>query len=365
VTVDSQIDSSVTFWDAGDPQDRAAWLAAWNAWPEREVFAHPGYGELFARDHDKFMCAFYADGSDVHVLYPFILRPIDGPLIAGASQHDMISPYGYGGPYTWGAVKSNDTGDYFWAAVNAWAASHNVVSEFIRFGLRPEMFLSYPGHSVTRTTNIVRRLDVDDETLWMSFDQKVRKNVNKARRGGVTVEVDLSGLKLDEFLRLYEGTMDRRQARSDYYFGRGFFQALIDGLPGQFAFFHATQAGEIVSTELVLISQTSVYSFLGGTDSASFADRPNDLLKYEVMLWAKSHGKRSFVLGGGATSGDGIERYKRAFAPKGDVDFSTGQRILDESAYERLTDGREKEFAEANRDWPAESQFFPAYRMPL
>src|ERR1035438_1807073 len=118
--------------------------------------------------------------------------------------------------------------------------------------------------------------------------------------------------------------MDRRNAGEAYYFPREYFERIHADLKGQFAYFHALIGGAVVSTELVLVSAQRVYSFLGGTDAAWFHVRPNDLLKVEIMNWARSAGKTEFVLGGGYARGDGIYRYKLSFAPSGSVPFSIG-----------------------------------------
>jgi CelD/BcsL family acetyltransferase involved in cellulose biosynthesis len=120
---------------------------------------------------------------------------------------------------------------------------------------------------------------------------------------------------------------------------------------------------KIVSTELILLSQCSSYSFLGGTDSAYFDLRPNDLLKYEIIRWSRSKGLKNYVLGGGAAPSDGIERYKRSFAPFGRVDFFTGQRVLMPETYEQLVDLRDARDPLSNADL-AVTKFFPAYRRP-
>jgi hypothetical protein len=351
-------------WDAAIEEDRRAWIHAWESWPQREVFAHPGYAELFSGDTDRVLCATRLSG-DGGILYPFIYRALPdglsiGPDLAGAA--DITTPYGYGGPYAWG------TGDLtvqeeFWAEFHDWAGANGVVAEFIRFDLSPEATLEYPGVKVARSRNIVRSLDLDDDAMWMDFEQKVRKNVKKALRSGVTIEVDESGEHLSQFLTLYHGTMERRDAADGYYFPRDFFESIHRELPGQFAYFHAYLNGAIVSTELVLVSERSVYSFLGGTDSSAFAFRPNDLLKHEVIRWARGRAKDWFVLGGGATPEDGIERYKRSFAPDGAVDFFTGQRVLAPTTYEELVAERKSQLASLGIPWPDATSFFPAYRV--
>ena len=42
--------------DASEPAGRTQWLALWDAWPLREVFAHPGYAELFTRADERAIC---------------------------------------------------------------------------------------------------------------------------------------------------------------------------------------------------------------------------------------------------------------------------------------------------------------------
>ncbi|WP_411701480.1 lipid II:glycine glycyltransferase FemX [Conyzicola sp.] len=355
--------SEFTVWDASKPVDRDAWIAAWSATDKREVYNHPDYVALFAGGEDAAVCAYLAS-DDGTVLYPFIRRTLAAQLddtLAGVS--DLITPYGYGGPQAWVTGAATELAAQFWASFGEWATSQNVVTEFIRFGLFADTFLPYPGDVVTRSTNIIISLEGTDDQIWMGFEQKVRKNVKKALRNEISVTVDESGEFLDDFLRIYAGTLDRRDADSGYFFPRSFFETIIERLPGQFAFFHARLGGTIISTELVLVSDESIYSFLGGTDSAAFEFRPNDLLKFEVVTWGRSQGKKHFVLGGGPTPGDGIERYKRSFAPNGAVDFKSGQRILQPALNAQLVAARRAEFEAADREWPDESRYFPEYRL--
>jgi Acetyltransferase (GNAT) domain len=355
-------------WDASEPAENDLWVELWESAPSREVSAHPSYGRLFAGSGERLLCASFVGDDGGVVLYPFLYRDLShlGAAKSMSGQlADISTPYGYGGPLTWGSSNADALAAEFWLRFDEWALRHNVVTEFIRFSLTTGDLLPHPGDRHTRMVNIVRSLEPDEETIWMDFEQKVRKNVKKAQRNGVTVAVDLTGARIDEFLGIYEATMERRDADSGYYFPRTFFESIHRELPGNFAYFHASHEGRVVSTELVLVSDDVVYSFLGGTDESAFEHRPNDLLKYEVMRWAKDQGKRAFVLGGGASPGDGIERYKRAFAPSGSVDFVTGQRILNPGAYEQLLSHRQRELDDAGREWPADSGYFPAYRAPM
>lgn len=355
-------------WDANDPEDFAAWVAAWEKWPEREVGAHPAYGNLFKAPGDRIRCAAYITPDNGSVLYPFILREIPQYLLPPGQEEtlrDTITPYGYGGPHAWGLSDVSEASAAFWAQFDVWARDNSIVCEFIRFGLFPDSLLPYPGDIVSRSRNIVRSLELDDEAMFLSFEKKVRKNVRKAERSGLIVEIDEHGTRVDEFLRIYARTMERRNAPEAYRFPREFFESIHDNLEGFFAYAYVLYEQKVISTELLLVSASNVYSFLGGTEDEYFEARPNDLLKYEVIRWARFKGKTSYVLGGGAVPNDGIEKYKKSFAPDGAVDFMTGQRILQPDAYRQLVEARRAMSLGVDLGSFEESAYFPKYRTPL
>jgi hypothetical protein len=332
-------------WTADAPE----WLEHWSSWRAREVWAHPGYAALYEDASTRALCAAWRS-DDGCVLYPLLLRDLRGPFAIEAA--DTITPYGYGGPFFWGASRDAASAG-FWAAFDAWAAERRVVSEFVRFSLFEEELLPYPGEREQMLVNVVRDLDREADAIWMDFEHKVRKNVKKARRSGVRIEFDMQGARLDDFLRLYEHTLERRDAPERYRFSREFFEGIHARLAGRFVYAHALHDERVVSSELALVSERSVYSFLGGTLSGAYELRPNDLLKYELILWAKAAGKSRFVLGGGYESDDGIFRYKRSFAPHGLVPFRVGRRVLEPQLYRELTE---------SVGGPREAGYFPAYR---
>ena len=48
--------------DGDDPDDFALWVAIWESWTQREVFAHPCYARLFTRESGKPRCGCPHDG---------------------------------------------------------------------------------------------------------------------------------------------------------------------------------------------------------------------------------------------------------------------------------------------------------------
>lgn len=350
---------SFHIWDASCPVDAQQWLAHWRNWPDREVFAHPEYVKLYASSQCRALCAAWTGGA-AGVLYPVLMRELGSDLsYTGLSAPcvDLVTPYGYGGPFAWGGRDLDPAVREFWPAFDQWATSQHVVSETIRFTLFRDTVLAYPGNVEPRMRNVIRRLDLTEEELWKDYEYKVRKNVRRARESGVTLVED-TGQRLDSFLRIYRNTMDRREAGSSYYFPESYFRTLQQNLPGSFRYFHAVLRGEPIASELVLVSERNVYSFLGGTDEAHFQCRPNDLLKHEIILWSKRVGKRCFVLGGGYGHEDGIFRYKSSFAPNSVLPFALGWRILMPEAYADLVKRRQS----ADPTWAPRTDFFPQYR---
>lgn len=356
-------------WDAEAATDRQAWIALWSASTERHPFAHPDVCSLLRPAQGRLMAvAMSSDGG--HVLYPFFLREI-GRISSGATGvtggpeaplRDIVSPYGYGGPMHWGIDDVETTAGKFWEMFDLWAKRNSVVSEFSRLSLFGESLLPYWGQTRKRQTNYVRDLSVTPENLAQQAAPKVRSNVRRALREGVTTVIDTDGEFVDDFVRIYTETMERRESTDWYRFERPFFEGIHAALPGQFAYVYAQIEGRLVSADLLLFGESTGYYFLGGTEAAAFGVRPNDLVKMESMKWLQAHGRRRYVLGGGVTADDSLERYKRGFAPHGQVDYLTGERVISPRNYDFLLAEHRRRFAASGLVFDDSGDFFPAYR---
>ena len=346
--------------DASNPDDRAFWLDVWSSWQEREPHAHPGYLSLFEIPGQRSLCVFFADQGG-GVLFPFHIRDLGIELWCPAEvkASDFVSPYGYGGPYFWGTPSSGD----FWANFSSWTKASRVATGFFRCSLFPEQVLPLPVGETIVMGNVVRTLNHSAETLWMDAEHKVRKNVNKARRAGLRCFLDPDVEHLQEFLQIYRSTMARRQASDFYHFDDDFFETLAASMPGIGRYFHVSNKdGEVISSELVLVSTDHIYSFLGGTTLEGMSLGANDLLKHGIIDWGREEGKAAFVLGGGFRPDDGIFRYKQAFAPGGMVPFMVGKWVTDQSLSDELVEARRSWEQSQGRDWEPLDGFFPPYR---
>ncbi|MBE5807533.1 MAG: GNAT family N-acetyltransferase [Clostridiales bacterium] len=335
--------------------DPRAWDETVRSFPDYDVFYLSGYSGTFMREtprNGRPVLLYYEDGEDRAI--NVVLRrdvALDEKLsgkVGRGRYFDLVTPYGYGG--FWGNISD-------WDRLNSeyerYCRENRYVCEFVRFELFTDYHAHYDGEVETRTHNVVRSLDMPLDEMWMDFKQKVRKNVKRANTYGLACIIENTGERLDDFLRIYYGTMRRTEAEDEYFFSRRFFEDLIT-MKDNVMFFHAVHEGKVISTELVIYGAENCYSYLGGTDSEYFDMRPNDYLKYEIIKWAKEKGLKNFVLGGGYGTDDGIFRYKLCLAPHGQRKFYIGRRIFDREAYDGLVALRAG--AELNE------RYFPLYR---
>jgi lipid II:glycine glycyltransferase (peptidoglycan interpeptide bridge formation enzyme) len=306
---------------------------------------------------------FENESTESFVVMPGYLRDIK--IGEGKTDYkDFISPYGYYGPFS--SINSTEQDSInFWNHLDNWYADHKIVSEFVRFGL-DENFKGYSGHLVPTLTNIKGKIIQDDEQ-WSNFEHKVRKNVKKAQREGLSTGIyfrNITAEIIETFYRIYIHTMERTNAKNSFFYTKDNFSNFIFNNSDLCAIAIIQDQDVSIAAELLLVSDDSIYSFLGGTISDYFDKRPNDLLKFEVINWARKNNIKYFILGGGYGADDGIYKYKKSFFPNDSVTYYTGRKIMNDQIYRQLLSSCNRErkkygIEELSID---DESFFPLYR---
>ena len=298
-------------------------------------------------------------------MVPFLIRSIDEGLLrrAGITEAlcDASTPYGYGGP----AFTRGESGEALLARYREVMAREfprrGVVAEFVRFHPVLENHAGeQPGlDRLRRSQTVVWDLTDDPETMWAGMGRSARSSVRSAQRAGVRVEEDTGLLHLESFHRSYLETMRRNQAASSYHYPLEFFRRTFAELRGMVSLFVATLGGEVASAALILHRGPHVHYHFSGNSGTRPVPGANNLLLYEIALWARARGARTFHLGGGRSAGDTLFQFKASFSPR-HLDFWTGAAVHLPDAYERLCAA-----AVAGRDpaaRPIDPGFFPRYR---
>ncbi len=300
------------------------------------------YCKAFYEHGDGIPVLFFIEKNETKAYQVMFKRKID---TKNGEYYDLISPYGYGGWIIQGEYDSSMFDEYI-----EYCQENNIVCEFERFDLFRTDISKYYGDIKFVSHNVVKRIDLDNETIFDDMERRARKNIRKALKNELNVIKDENFEYIEEFKKIYYMTMDRNDAKKSYYFDDDFFDILSKE---NSVLFHVLFQDKIISTELVIYDKLCCYSYLGGTIDEYFNLRPNEILKYEIMKWGHNIGLKYFVLGGGYGGDDGIFVYKKGLAPNGIYNFFVGTKIFNDEVYDRLCE--EKKTSQ-------ESSFFPSYR---
>lgn len=294
------------------------------------------YIRFFSKGINDLVSFYYhCETSNVHILLPGYLTNIK-LYNASTPYYHFTTPYGYTGPLFQQNIVDNEIIN-FWKEINYWYNNNNVISEFVRFNLF-ENSKNYDSIIHNTMLNVKGRI-IDEETQWKSFDSKVRKNVNRAKREGLEFQIfylNIPEIEIEKFYNIYIQTMVRTKASKSFFYQLIDFISFIKSNPTNTALCNVYFNNEVISSEMILISDNTIFSFLGGTNEQYFHKRPNDLLKYELINWARIHRKEFYVLGGGYGYEDGIFNYKKSFFPNDIVEYKTGRKIVNSKKYYEL-----------------------------
>ena len=277
---------------------------------------------------------------------------------------DVVSPYGYSGPLISESTTEEEL-SAFWTLVDAWYRNNNIITEFIRFSLNNNK-RCYSGTILPTLKNVQGKV-LDEVLQWERFDKKVRNNYRKAVQNKLRFKLHSNRIPeeiLVNFYNIYNGTMIRKNAESQLFYSLAYFKDYALNNPTHCAIAMVYLNDVPISTEFLLLSKDTIYSYLGGTNSEFFKTRPNDFLKVEVLNWARSNGYAYYVLGGGRVDNDQLYAYKKSFFPKDkDLIFYTGRKILNQKVYNELVTKRMEEIENFKKLNTAAISFFPGYRI--
>lgn len=353
--------------------DRERWRSLVGALPQRDVFFTPEYVTLFERLSGEAARLFvYGDDAN-YVIYPFFVRRINDlafyralPLDGHTQYFDVVSPYGYSGPAA--RVVDPDAELGLWrgylSAFHQYCLDARIVCEFARLNpfVGNHRYLQILTGGVQVSNDIIYAdLTRSEEELWHALNRGNRSNIHKARRAGVRVERSDERAHVARFYELYVATMRRNQAVGWYYFSPEFFEDSFAWLGDKISLFCASCQNQIIAAASFLHDGDIVHYFLGGSDREHLDLRPNNLLMYQVMCWAKRQGYRLFNLGGRYGSNENLARFKAAFS-KRTIPFYTYRAVHNVPVYHKLCQRHAEYRSSTGRPPLEDASYFPLYR---
>ncbi|MFD6442159.1 GNAT family N-acetyltransferase [Peribacillus sp. NPDC060186] len=335
------------------------WDSIVKSFKNHDVYYLAGYVKGLEIHGDGQPVLFYYEGEGLRAINVAMKRDISNdPKFEGTipklTYFDLITPYGYGG---W-LIEGNGFHSDLKSKYEELCTREGIVSEFVRF------------HPVLETVNrnlytVVDHgrtgcLELDSEELiWSNMSSDMRTQVRKLGRKGVEVHHGWTPELIEQFIPIYEATMDKDNATPYYYFKEDFYKSVYEDLKDNATMFYATYEGQIVSMAIIMFAGTQLHYHLAGTDQEFGRLGAAKALMVETALWGSRNGYKTLHLGGGVGGKEcKLFEFKRRFNKNTKTTFSTGRAILDNNRYNELISVRNLK----NQDLDS-SGFFPGYRI--
>lgn len=319
-----------------------------------DVYYLSGYVKAFQIHGDGVPQLFYYEQNGLRGIYVYMKRKT---AIEGV--YDSITPYGYGG-FLLEGNQSEENLKALWVAYVQKMKEMNIVDNFVRY--HPVIANAVSMKACSEVIDLGKTVAMDltsEEVIWTNIHSKNRNMIRKAEKNGIVIKHG-QGLELfDEFIKIYNATMDKDNAEEYYYFKPEFYRSIHEDLKDNYEMFWAEYEGKIIAMSIMIFANGRLNYHLSGSDIEYRNLAPSNLLLYKAALWGCEKGMKTFHLGGGVGSGeDNLYKFKIAFNRFSDYQFSIAKHIFDKVKYDELVEIRAKEDANFNR----ESRFFPLYR---
>lgn len=325
----------------------------------RDIYFDQNYGKLYEAAENGVAVNFHHESKLGSIRHQFIKRKIPSELTAGENWYDLVTPYGYGGPYI---ERSNEEDKQallleFQTEFENYCMKNNIVSEFIRFhpilSNAADFETVYEIHADRKTVGTA--LDGLENPMRNELTKECRKKIRNVLNAGIGFRVTEDPENLEEFKRVYNATMQRNHAQDYYHFDDEYYENCLNYFKSNMILVEAIYEGQVIAATMCFVANKIIHVHLSGTDSAFLHLSPAYVLKYAVILWGIEHGCTLVHYGGGRTSSpqDSLYTFKKKFG-KRQFDFCIGKKVWNQSVYDRLCRG-------INTD--DHTDFFPAYRM--
>ena len=337
-------------------EQASEWDRIVRSFPEYDTYWLSGYVKAFQIHGEGEPILFHYEDTTVRGINVVMKRDLSTCVhfkdtIAPNTLFDLSTPYGYGG---W-LIEGEATKPLF-EAYEAYCLSNSIVSEFVRFHpVLKNHEKAEGGYEVIRLGETIAMDLSSPDVIWANITSKNRNVIRKAQKNGVKIYNGRFPAIYEEFREIYNKTMDKDNADSYYYFGKEFYESVLNDLPHNAQVFYAVYEDTVVSAAIFLTANGRINYHLSGSRQEFSHLAATNLLLYEVALWGHYNGYNTLYLGGGVGSAeDSLFKFKRSFYRPDDLPrFCIGKKIFNQEKYEDLIRMR--------TDLP-ESGFFPKYR---
>lgn len=154
--------------------------------------------------------------------------------------------------------------------------------------------------------------------IFSNFRDSTKRNIKKAEKGGVYVEITHSLNAVDEFYRL--NSLTRREhglPPQPYYFFKKVYEEIISKGMGFISL--ARHKGTVIAGNVYFYHAKNAIFKYGASDKIYHHLRPNNLVMWKAINWCCEKGHNNMCFGKTETDNNGLRQYKLGWGTKEQV----------------------------------------------
>ena len=317
-----------------------------------DIYYLPEWLSLYAQ-RDGEDCGYYVlQTKHGTVIYPYVKRKAPY-LVDGKQYFDIITPYGFNGPYIVECSEKSKLLKTFDADFSVYCEQNDIIAEYVRFSPWLKNHEDFCRLYSIRDNSKTIAIDLTVSDILVDEIRSKRRNlIRTAQKRGVSVSIDFSGKNTEEFCGLYKNTIIKNDIGSYYQFPDSFIQEHFSTIINKVFIANAEIDGRIISSSIFICHGDNVHYHLSANDYSAVKYQGNSLLLYEVALWGKENGFKYLHLGGVGTADKSLMDFKMSFTHSEGFPFYVGTKVRNESVYNAL--------AKMHSD--CKTNYFPVYR---
>ena len=254
---------------------------------------------------------FVFENDEIKIVYPFVRR--FAGTVGGKDYYDLATPRGECGPFM--ERGEENVGKYigdFSDALKAFCAEENVVAEYVKFDSWNNKQGFFEGVYDIKQRGQNFSMPLQEDFLYTQIHADKRNQIRRAERAGATVELGASWERIQEFLDIYQFTVDKNNV-SSYYWLTAEYLAKYERLLGDKAMLSFGYLdGRVAACMLTVASEDVCNIVFCASDPACGNINVMALLYYNIAVHYAGKGCKYMDMGD-ATAGSGLERFKKLF----------------------------------------------------
>jgi sugar O-acyltransferase (sialic acid O-acetyltransferase NeuD family) len=333
---------------------------------QHDFYFLPSYNSLEeARQGGKAELWVYEEG-DFLIALPLLFRNVDGRRLSNSDTvawRDCSSVYGYSGPLASSPYTPHEVVCNWQRTITEALRARLVITVFARLHplIAQKQLLAEFGRTVFSGRTISIDLTLSEENQISQYARTHALRIKSLKRKGVEFFVDENWDHIDDFIGIYQETMRRVHAPSDYWFSPDYIAGLkhLGGGYGHLCF--CSRESNIVAGGIFIECDGIMEYHLSGTPNQWMSLSPMRLLVEGARNLGTKRGLSFLHLGGGVGSAeDSLFHFKAGFSDQRH-EFLTWRWIVDPERYRLLCGDNTALGASNGVDNPTHG-FFPAYR---